>query len=284
LKVVFLHLPKTAGQSVHLALTDAFGEDAVCPARVNDQLYQMSIPELNRYQVFSGHLDWSMLDCIKGPKYVFTVLREPIRRILSFYFYLRNEAGNLSQQDRLKPEHKGLKTAIELSLNEYFLGGDQNVRHFLDQYYDNLYAYYFAGRGFLARGQLLQSISRGALSRQDVVEMAKQNLSVLDDVFTLDDLPTLFSTIRTIGKKRMRADEDYCVNANTEVPAGTRLEQLLKLGADNKTLERIDEMCALDNQIWDFYQNRRTDTAPRVASDAERQSGLFKEIIGMFSR
>jgi len=48
----------------------------------------MSITEINRYQVFSGHFDWSLLDCIKGPKYVFTILREPIDRILSFYLAL----------------------------------------------------------------------------------------------------------------------------------------------------------------------------------------------------
>ena len=88
MKVIFLHIPKTAGQSVHAALVNAFGNEAVCPARVNDQLRRMSITEINRYQVFSGHFDWSLLDCIKGPKYVFTILREPIDRILSFYLAL----------------------------------------------------------------------------------------------------------------------------------------------------------------------------------------------------
>ena len=42
-RIIFLHLPKTAGQSVHAALVDGFGEAAICPARVNEQLDGLTI-------------------------------------------------------------------------------------------------------------------------------------------------------------------------------------------------------------------------------------------------
>ena len=90
--VIFLHIPKTAGQSVHSFLVHLFGQGAIAPARVNEQLIQLSIPQIRKYSVFSGHMDWAMLDCVERPRFVFTILREPTDRILSFYYYLRSEA------------------------------------------------------------------------------------------------------------------------------------------------------------------------------------------------
>jgi hypothetical protein len=285
LKVIFLHLPKTAGQSVHLALTHGFGEDRVCPARTNEQLYQMSINELNRYQVFSGHLDWAMLDCIKGPKYVFTILREPIKRILSFYFFLRDEASQLPQEDRLKPAHMGLNAAIELETSEYFLGGNQGVRNFLDTYYDNVYTYYFAGRGFAARNQLRELISRGALSKSALLDMAKQNLGTLDDVFSVNDMSQVFSKIRAISDAKIDQDEKYYINANKNVSEDDRIAQIVKLGADEKALARIREMCVLDDEIWKDYQSPPLRDEPKGQKDEPKgQNSLLNGVIRMFSK
>jgi hypothetical protein len=256
LKVIFLHIPKTAGQSVHAALVNAFGKDAVCPARVNDQLRRMSITELNRYQVFSGHFDWSLLDCIKGPKYVFTILREPIDRILSFYFYLRDEAEKLPEEQRATLERQGLKAAFELSPRDYFLGGAPHLRRFLDDHYDNFYTYYFAGRHYESRGEMVGLIKRGELSSQQVLQMAKDNLAHLDDVFTVDNMSAVFSAIRSISGKKLMNDEKYRVNVNTNVAAEDRRARIQALGADVATMTRLDEYCQFDNELWKLFAEK----------------------------
>jgi hypothetical protein len=253
LKVIFLHIPKTAGQSVHAALVNAFGKESVCPARVNDQLRRMSITELNRYQVFSGHFDWSLLDCIKGPKYVFTILREPIDRILSFYFYLRDEAEKLPLDQRETPERQGLKAAFGLSPRDYFLGGAPHLRRFLDDHYDNFYTYYFAGRHYESRGEMVGLINRNELSHQHVLQMAKDNLTLLDDVFTVDNMGAVISAIREISGKQLMADDKYRTNVNTKVPAADRKMQIQALGADTATMERLHEFCSLDNELWKLF-------------------------------
>lgn len=128
MRVVFLHIPKTAGQSVHAALQAAFEPSAIRPARVNEQLRPMGISELNRYQVFSGHFDWSALDCIKGPSYRFTILRDPLERTLSFYFYLRKQQGEaLAPAERAMPQHSGRRAAAEMTSDEYFLSGPPHL-------------------------------------------------------------------------------------------------------------------------------------------------------------
>jgi len=238
---------------VHAALVNAFGQNAVCPARVNDQLRRLTVTELNRYQVFSGHFDWSMLDCIKGPKFVFTILREPMDRILSFYFYLREEAAKLPPGKIQTPERQGLKAALELSPRDYFGGGPPALRRFIDDHYDNFYSYYFAGRHYQARGELVGLTNRGELSQNDIVRMAKDNLSQLDEVFTVDDMVPVFSAIRAISGKEILSDDKYRVNVNKNISSQDRRNRLQDLGADKKTMARLEAYCMLDNQLWKLY-------------------------------
>lgn len=249
MKVVFLHIPKTAGQSIHAALEESFGKDRVCPARVNDSLQKMSIAELNSYSVFSGHLDWAFLDCIKGPKYIFTILREPRDRILSFYFYMRKEAAKLPPEVLGLPQNAGKKAAIEGGPDHYFCGGPAHVRSFLDAHYDNFYTYFFAGRHYLARNQLWPLLSRGEMAPEELVDLAKANMKELDGIFSFSRMDEVFKAIRDLSGVEIAAD-NYRVNANTEVEAGDRLSQLLKLGAAEKTLEKLEQYCLFDNQIW----------------------------------
>jgi len=266
-KIIFLHIPKTAGQSVHAALVKAYGKDAVCPARVNHQLRNLSIRELNSYKVFSGHLDWSMLDCITGPKYVFTILREPMDRILSFYFYLRDQAAKFSPEERELPQHRGMKAAYESSPKEYFTGGAPQLRKFLDDHYDNFYSYFFAGRHYAARGQLVESIRRGELTSERVLEMAVDNLSSIDAVFTVDNMKEVFSTIQRLSGSDQEQVEDVRVNVNKNVAAGDRMSRLKALGADEVTLAKLNEYCALDRELWRrCMDTRRTATSDAVAT------------------
>ena len=257
-KVIFLHIPKTAGQSVHAALVAAFGASAVCPARVNEQLVGIPVNELNRYRVFSGHLDWSLLDCVEGPRTVFTVLREPRDRILSFYFYLREQASKLSAADLDKPQHQGMKAALRLTPDQYFCAGPPHLRRFLDDHYDNFYTYFFAGRYYSARGLLNGRIGRGEISREQLVERALENLCTLDAVFSVEDTAAVFAWIRELGGAAIRGDERYRVNVNAAVEAGERASRLAALGATQAAFDRIDAYCKLDGELWRRAPIRRS--------------------------
>lgn len=255
LRIIFLHIPKTAGQSIHAALVNAFGKDAVCPARVNEQLRLLSVTELNRYQVFSGHLDWALLDCIKGPKYVFTVLREPADRILSFYFYLRDQGAKLTDEDRARPEHEGLTAAYEFTPNQYFMGGAPHLRRFLDDHYDNFYTYFFAGRHYHSRSQMVGLLQCGTATEKDLLTLAADNIALLDGVFPLENIGGVFSAIRDISGKEIQ-DEAYRTNVNTNVAANERQSRLRELGADAQTMARIRHFCRMDDQLWKLYKGQ----------------------------
>lgn len=261
-RVFFLHIPKTAGQSVHAALVNAYGADAVCPARVNEQLVRLSVRELNRYRVFSGHLDWSLLDCVRGPRYVFTVLREPRDRILSFYFYLREQAAKLSTEDLNQPHNQGMKAALELSPNDYFCAGPPHLRRFLDDHYDNFYTYYFAGRHYRARQSLAGQLQQKLITREQLIDMALDNLGTLDAVFSVDDMPRVFAAIRALSGAAIRGDDEYRVNVNHAVAAHERAARLKALGAEPRTFARLKQWCAMDDLLWQRAVAPRTDPVP----------------------
>ena len=175
--VIFLHIPKTAGQSVHSFLVHLFGQGAIAPARVNEQLIQLSIPQIRKYSVFSGHMDWAMLDCVERPRFVFTILREPTDRILSFYYFLRSEAKKLTEEELKLPQNQGKWAVLNLSCDEYFTSGKAGLRSFLDNHYDNFYTHFFAGRTYDARQRLVgQKRADPAFDDGKIVDLALANL------------------------------------------------------------------------------------------------------------
>jgi hypothetical protein len=257
--IVFLHIPKTAGQSVHHFLTHFVAHDKIAPARVNEQLVTMSISEILKFQLFSGHMDWSLLDCLPNPKFTFTVLREPVSRIVSFYLYLLREAKALSPEELLLPANAGKQAILKLSCDEYFSAGPPSMRTFLDNHYDNFYTYYFAGRRFDARQKLLgQQQADKTFTSQKILDMAVENLALLNGVYSVDALHLLERDIRALTGISSGGPtlERLRVNTGDSNNINERMAELEKLGATQITFKRIQEMTVLDQQIWQNYNNR----------------------------
>lgn len=99
-KIVFLHIPKTAGTSVHEMLKQHFDEKQICPERFRG-LAKYSIDELKKFDLFSGHFIMPHVDKIPGEKFVFTILREPAERILSLYYFWRRHEPEVAVNNRL---------------------------------------------------------------------------------------------------------------------------------------------------------------------------------------
>jgi hypothetical protein len=259
LNIVFLHIPKTAGQSVHHFLKSLVGPGLVAPARVNEQLYLLSVPDLRRYQLISGHLDWSLLDCVQQPKFVFTVLRNPVDRILSFYFFVRAEAQKLSEEELRRPENQGKHAALHLSCDDYFNGGKPHIRTFLDNHYDNFYMYYFAGRTYDAHQRLLsRKAADKSFTTERILKMAFDNLALLDGVYTIDRLDLLERDLRSATAVRDERPSlaGLHVNRGAGDPAD-RMKQLQALGATEATFDRIRAMVVQDEEIWKHYSARQ---------------------------
>lgn len=144
--IVFLHIPKTAGQTIHAELGRVVGEAAVSPVRVHTQAGPGAAQFPPGYRLYSGHIDWEALETVPEPRFTFTVLRDPLERLASFYFYICREAGKLSPEELSTPARTGMRMALESSPDEYFFGGTPGWRRFVRDHYRLPYCSYLITR------------------------------------------------------------------------------------------------------------------------------------------
>jgi hypothetical protein len=105
----FLHVPKSAGQSIHFALKAALPDGAIATRHMDESFFcgfsdferleeplrsmvaadDSEVDPLARYRVVSGHFALPTLERLGPARNVATVLREPRSRLLSTYMFLR---------------------------------------------------------------------------------------------------------------------------------------------------------------------------------------------------
>jgi hypothetical protein len=91
--VYFLHIPKTAGSSLHRLLVDQYGE-RLCPFRLWDDLDERNIDSLANYDAFSGHFGMALPKYLRRPVRTFTFLRNSVDRTVSHFLHVKRDTGH----------------------------------------------------------------------------------------------------------------------------------------------------------------------------------------------
>jgi len=86
-RIVFLHVPKCGGTTLHDLLAGWFGAGTMHPERHN-ALWRHPAGHLAEKRVFSGHYDYYSTQLIPGRRRLITVLRDPRERLVSLYNFL----------------------------------------------------------------------------------------------------------------------------------------------------------------------------------------------------
>lgn len=249
-KIVFLHIPKTAGQSVRRTLGKTFGQDALAPVLVNDHFNEYPPERLLDYQVFTGHLNWDRLDFVPSPKVVFTILREPLERIASFYLFMRREAERHTAEELELPELRGQWMAKNLSIDDYFCKKDIEGRNFIDGLYDNFYTHFLAGRRYGARNKLRAKYGTEAAGDEAILKQALSNAEQLDLVGRVEDMAGFSERLSTLLGQRI----DFVkrrVNVNAEIePSASRFQVLLDMKPRDETVERLHSYARMDSELY----------------------------------
>ena len=85
-RLVFMHIEKCGGTTLHAMLASQFAPELICPER-HETIGDWTINELANYQLFSGHFDLACCRAIPGTLRTVTMLREPKARLLSLYYF-----------------------------------------------------------------------------------------------------------------------------------------------------------------------------------------------------
>lgn len=239
--LVFLHIPKTAGQTVHSAISGALPKGATSPIRVHDQApAEQQMPPGHRF--YSGHINWLDLDSVPRPRFVFTVLRDPLERLASFYFYILQEAQATAPEALDLPEHIGRKRILECSADDYFLSGNPLWQRFVRDSYENVYCYYLATRRIRGRSEAVDL--RGAA----LIAQALEGARALDRVYDLAGLAQLEQDLHQYAGISARIS-DRRVNAGPQEAGTPRWPQLCALFERDDTAAQLESWVAEDQAL-----------------------------------
>lgn len=238
--IVFLHIPKTAGQTIHNELCRIVGDKNVSPIRVHTQAE--TGPQMPKgFHLYSGHLDWLEISQFKNP-FVFSVLRDPRERIASFYFYLCSKAKTLSREALSAPQNIGLFRASRCSAAEYFFGGDPTWQRFILDHYDNFYCNYFASQKMRGRFELAH------FTPKDRMAQALENSAKLSRIYPLSELPALEADIHAYTGHCPAIACSY-VNEGAMPRGQARWPKLLQLLERDQDIAQLSAFADADDEL-----------------------------------
>lgn len=265
--VVFLHIPKTAGQTIHHQLAHAVGRRNVSPIRTHTQaLGKSQLPP--GYRLHSGHIDWADLESLPEDRFVFTVLRDPRERLASFYFFLLKEAQATSEAELGAAHRVNQRNILNHSADDYFFSGGPEWQSFVLDHYDNFYSSYFASRRMRGRSRLV------GLSEAQVLERARAGLALMDAIYWTDGLAQLERDIQARCKLRIRV-EGRILNAGNVPLDQPRWPLLMERFESDAARRRMDDFVARDMAL--IAPLPRPDPQPLPAPRRSWRQLLFRK-------
>ena len=245
-RLVFLHLPRTGGTTLHDTLAPNFRPEECCPERFA-QLDRIPPAELAGYRFVSGHYRFDELALIPAPRYLVTVLRDPRERILSLYHYWRRHRAQRVKE----PGLDGPRIARQLGLLEFLHSEEWVVVNAID----NSMACQLMGDAVSVGGGRFGTRSardRAPITPDAVVEGACQALLEFDCVGFTERLDAVHARLaRRFGlvpwmlpRLNSRTRVDHLLEPMAEEPVtpeiAARLRELTQLDAAVLAFARSD--------------------------------------------
>lgn len=129
MKLCFVHIPKTGGTSLKNYLDQFFDKKEICPYDQITQLHNMTSDELRKYNFIRGHIHgYHARKMLQNDYYYITVIRHPVERVISNYFFHRNEDDSvLNDESQMPSRREYIRLAKELSLKEFITSDNELI-------------------------------------------------------------------------------------------------------------------------------------------------------------
>lgn len=252
--IIFLHIVKTAGTTLHRIIERQFPAEEDYFLREPDHLFgdflSLSTGERARLRMLRGHMVFGMHEHLPQPATYFTLMRDPIERTISYFHHILR-FPNHHAHEAIVSRNIDLREAIERQVDPLLWNGQTRV---------------------LAVGKWHDGCTDGALSA------AKHNLdrhfSVVGLVDRFDE--TLFLLKETYGWRKLFYTRQ---NVGRRPPRGQNLP--------GEVLDTVREANNLDQHLYN-YASQRLDRQIRLKGPRfSMQVKLFKLVnpwVGKLTR
>ena len=249
-KVIFCHIPKTAGQSINILLKYGFRKRLFFPGKTDSQLALYSADDMLRYGVFSGHFSTGPLEILRD-SFFFSIIRDPVERLLSVYRYQREVGNRLSASESSRVGYRSSVAASYMRLDEFLSASEPGLKYFLTSQLDNFYVYYFGTRRI--NGHMLVG-GDARVSKDKMLQNAVENIAGNMHIFFTDRLDQLTQALRT-----QEDFEEYSVpRVNVSGTAFTKesVRAFVEENSANASLsfELIAQMTSHDQKLYDMLR------------------------------
>lgn len=116
-RVAFIHIPKTAGSTLYRILENHYRWDDIYTVWQDgtlDQFKQLSPMQKRNIRLLRGHVGLGIAAHLPGPTTYFTVLRDPVERVISYYHFIRRSPHHYCYE---------LVTSRQMSLHDFVSSG-----------------------------------------------------------------------------------------------------------------------------------------------------------------
>jgi hypothetical protein len=116
-KIIFLHIPKAAGTTLNGIINQQYTRDTIFNLKgINDKdnFDKLCASKKDKIRILRGHMAFGLHNFLSYPCTYFTLLRNPIERVISHYYYIRNN-----------PHYKRHKIAQAKSIEDYLMSQEE---------------------------------------------------------------------------------------------------------------------------------------------------------------
>lgn len=113
---IFLHVQKTGGTTLHRILERQYPEDQIYSFDAWNHTFEhftnLSEGERSRIRLLRGHMVFGMHEYVPNPSTYFTLLRDPVDRVISYYYHVLRD-HNHHWHDFVVSNDVGLRAFVE---------------------------------------------------------------------------------------------------------------------------------------------------------------------------
>lgn len=122
-RLIYIHIPKTAGTSLRNAIESRYHKDKIAPY---ENIIELSTTIADHYYFYRGHFGYKDISPYIPKSYFISVLRDPVERVLSLYSFWRN-IKNYHGTEENDPNYKGVMLAKNDCLSNFIRTKEKSI-------------------------------------------------------------------------------------------------------------------------------------------------------------